>query len=465
MLTRRATRARDLREAALSLPLLGPLLGDLVKLILRLLPLDERLRARELSRGWRFFLEDASFWTHVDLSKSCGVNPRFLSDSRLALALLRAACVRAKGGLQSLDNSGVAVAWPVARQEVPSVLQWAEALSVADKANLRDLVAPTSRSLYAGQVTALCRALPLCRVRCGVRCDAVEALPLLRREPPHALLTIGGLRVSNNEDGDQAFLDLASALSVCMGMEKLHFFDVPLTTRAVLDALVDAAISAGIKDMDFEECGLSQTALPALTRLMQSPGFERLSVWNDDATLFVGPAAPAFCEALRNCKSLKTLPLSRIDLWYDMAVATQLFAALEGLPALQTLGLHENEGLHDTSHKQAAGECLARLIARSSSLRDLDFTNNFIGLAGQAPIFEVLRGSHSLAVLSISQELTLEFARNVVLPAARANTSLRWLDGWNPQDDDPHLDELLLPAMEEVMDILEARRRADEEAA
>jgi hypothetical protein len=217
--------------------------------------------------------------------------------------------------------------------------------------------------------------------------------------------------------------------------------------------------------MDFEECGLSQTALPALTRLMQSPGFERLSVWNDDATLFVGPAAPAFCEALRNCKSLKTLPLSRIDLWYDMAVATQLFAALEGLPALQTLGLHENEGLHDTSHKQAAGECLARLIARSSSLRDLDFTNNFIGLAGQAPIFEVLRGSHSLAVLSISQELTLEFARNVVLPAARANTSLRWLDGWNPQDDDPHLDELLLPAMEEVMDILEARRRADEEAA
>jgi hypothetical protein len=110
MLTRRATRARDLREAALSLPLLGPLLGDLVKLILRLLPLDERLRARELSRGWRFFLEDASFWTHVDLSKSCGVNPRFLSDSRLALALLRAACVRAKGGLQSVDNSGVAVA-------------------------------------------------------------------------------------------------------------------------------------------------------------------------------------------------------------------------------------------------------------------------------------------------------------------------------------------------------------------
>jgi len=107
---------RSARVAELQQPqaLLGPLEGDFARAflghVLSSLPLDERLRAREVCRGWRFFLEGASFWTRVDLGVGCRVNPRFLSDSRLALALLRAACVRAKGGLQSVDNSGVAVA-------------------------------------------------------------------------------------------------------------------------------------------------------------------------------------------------------------------------------------------------------------------------------------------------------------------------------------------------------------------
>jgi len=163
MLTRRVARVHGLREAALSLPLLGPLPGDLVKLILRLLPLDRRLRAREVCRGWRFFLNDASFWTHVDLSPSCGVNPRFLDSWRRGLALLRAACVCAKGGLQSVDLSGVTYC-------TPFVLQWLDSASAVDKASLRDLVAPPPRRLDVEQVTALCRALPLCRVRCGVEC-------------------------------------------------------------------------------------------------------------------------------------------------------------------------------------------------------------------------------------------------------------------------------------------------------
>jgi hypothetical protein len=33
--------------------------------------------------------------------------------------------------------------------------------------------------------------------------------------------------------------------------------EVQLATRAVVDALVDGGISAGIKDMSFIECGLS----------------------------------------------------------------------------------------------------------------------------------------------------------------------------------------------------------------
>jgi len=461
MLTRRANRVRGLREAALSLPLLGPLPGDLVKLILRLLPLDTRLRAREVRRGWCALLEDASFWMHVDLSKSCGVNPRFLSNWRLGLALLRAACVRAHGSLQSVDLSGMEDRVEEEEEEedpVPSVQQWVDAASAADKASLRDLVAPTSRLLEIEQVTALCRALPLCHVRCTVYCDAVEALPLLRREPPFALLTIGHLFVFLNPGGEQAVRDLASALTGHNGMGKFGLLHVPLATCAV--ALVDAAISAGIKYMFLNSCSLSQTALPALGRLIQSPGFERLSVDQDNDALFEGPALPAFCEALRNCTSLKALILESVTLWNDFAVATQLFDALEGHPSLQELSTDEIFTDGTAAMQQAAGECLARLIARSTSLRKLDVSHNRLDEAGMAPIFDALKGSTGLAELNLSDErFSPEFVRVVVLPAVSANTSLRTFAGLRSVTGE------LLPELREVHAVLAARRQVDEDAS
>jgi len=79
---------------------------EVAKKIFSGLSLDTRLRSREVSPAWCALLEDASFWTHVDLSASCRVNPRFL-HAFYALAMLRAACVRAKTSLQSVDFSGV----------------------------------------------------------------------------------------------------------------------------------------------------------------------------------------------------------------------------------------------------------------------------------------------------------------------------------------------------------------------
>jgi hypothetical protein len=216
----------------------------------------------------------------------------------------------------------------------PFVLEWLDSVSVADKASLRDLVAPPA-FLCAEHVTALCRALPLCRVRCGVECFSRQALPLLRCEPPHKLLTFGALNGIGFRETAQAVLYLASALGGYKGMEKLRYQHALLAAGAAANALVDAAISAGIKNVSLDQCGLSHTALPALGRLLQSPGFEHLEVRNISRALFEGPALPAFCEALRNSMSLKTLKLISVNLWADVAVATQLIAALEGLPALQ----------------------------------------------------------------------------------------------------------------------------------
>ena len=340
------------------------------------------------------------------------------------------------------------------------MLRWAESVSAADKASLRDLVAPPSDWLDAEQVTALCREMPLCRVRFSVDCTAVEALPLLRREPPFALLTIGNLFVGHNPGGEQAVRDLASALAGYKGMEKLSLSAVQLATRAVVGALVGAAISAGIKDMSFDDCGLSQTALPAMTRLLQSPGFERLSVDNYRRTLFEGPALPAFCEALRNSNKLQELRLQCVDFWADMAGATQLVAALEGLPALHEVSLSYNRADGTLAVQRVVGECLARLITRSSSLRLLYVDGNGLGEAGMKPIFEALRGNAGLVELTLYEEeqFSAEFAGDVLLPAVRATTALRVL-GFDTVRVEPP------PSMRELKDILAARRLADKDAA
>ena len=123
---RRSARLVELANPHFQLPF-PP---NVVALLFSLLPLDARLRASEVCRGWRFLLNDASFWTHVDLSASCGVNPCFLLDSRLALPLLGAACERAKGSLLSVDLSGVVVQW----HAVPFVHQWLDSVSAANKA-------------------------------------------------------------------------------------------------------------------------------------------------------------------------------------------------------------------------------------------------------------------------------------------------------------------------------------------
>jgi hypothetical protein len=121
--------------------------------------------------------------------------------------------------------------------------------------------------------------------------------------------------------------------------------------------------------------------------------------------------------------------------------------------------------------QRAVGECLAPLIAHSTSLRVLDVSENQLGEAGLAPIFEALRGDSGLAELFLDEEqISADFACDVVLTAVRANTSLRELSGLRwvdaPEfDEDEKEEEELLPELQELGDILAARRQAEEEAA
>jgi len=152
-----------------------------------------------------------------------------------------------------------------------------------------------------------------CALQRQLQCCGGAALGgQVRREPPYELLTINKLDVSHEFGGLQALLDMASALTVYKdALDSLHVYSRLQYVNATLNALVDAAISAGIKSATLKYSGLMQAPLPVLTRLLQSTGFERLAVWNRSDHLEegeeYGQSWPVFSATMRKSERLKEL--------------------------------------------------------------------------------------------------------------------------------------------------------------
>jgi hypothetical protein len=160
----------------------GELPLDFVALVLMRLPVDARLRAREVSRGWCALLNEPRFWLVLDFSAGNGV------VVLLTRALLFAAGERGRGHLHTLDLTGAQDLYP--RDLIEFVAAHGQSLRTVTAPTTRDYCGRPSYPFSADQVTRLCRSAPLCTLRCRVLCTAVDALPLLRCEAPCALLHI-----------------------------------------------------------------------------------------------------------------------------------------------------------------------------------------------------------------------------------------------------------------------------------
>jgi len=249
----------------------GELPWDFVALLLMRLPLDARLRAREVSRGWRALLNEPRFWLVLDFSRGSGV------VARLTPALLFAAGKRGRGHLHTLDLTGT---------EGLDAEHLVEFAAVHGQ-SLRS-VAATESQFSANRVTRLCRSAPLCTLHCYVFCAPAEALPLLRCEAPCALVHIVWLWVRFFDENEQAVLDLAAALPAHRGkIKKLGVSFAPLQNVAVADALMRGVAEARVSDVTFVDCNLRPASLPGLTRLLQAGCVEKLDITNYEQALFV----------------------------------------------------------------------------------------------------------------------------------------------------------------------------------
>jgi hypothetical protein len=398
--------------------------------IFSLLPVDCRLRCIEVCRGWRSVLLERSLWTQLDLRAASGVRVPTAYAMRgvgQLNALLRCAAARTGGALHSLHVDTTAVSYEALMEVV-----------TANAGALRELHAHDDvfQGFHLQRAEALLVAAPQLHVfatSVDVAAGVVAAVRrALRNEAPFGPLRVRHLRANLrgvDEDGVVAFaVDVAAHASLA----RLTLISAWLDAPAALDAVVDAALARRMHAVSLEQCHLRNASAPALARLLGGGTLTKLrctgfDVLNEPATLVL------LAAALRANATLTSLSLIEADVFDDPAAAAELLGALTGHASLRVLCLQHN-GV-DAASRAAVGAALGALVAANApALTKLDVSQCGLGDDGLRPLFQALpANTHLLALSCFGNGITEAFARDVLLPAVRANTSLRTLHVW-PHD-------------------------------
>jgi hypothetical protein len=402
------------------------------------LTVEQRLRCIEVCRGWRATLADRAAWLQLDLTRADG--------SACSEALLRAATSRAGGQLRSLRLKYSYLALHLSLC----------AVAAGNAATLQELRISAPGADYEQRcsvqgVEALLRAAPQLRtLEADVACDnAADAQRVLRNEPPFGPLCVRLFGVIAHRAAEDTVLALAADLAAHASLTSVSLEDVPLDAPAALDAVVDAALARRLSFVQLHYCWLSPESAPSLARLLTSNTLTELYINNRGSPLLDVPAAALLANALRANTSLTALTLMGIELWRNAAAAAELMRALTAHPLLRVLVLSRNYTQHEGGLHEAGALLGALLLANPPALQTLDIGSCYVGDEEMGPVAEALRHNTHLTKLDCSENLMSEaFARNVLLPAVRANAALHELVAWSPVADGsaPQLEAVALVA-------------------
>jgi hypothetical protein len=411
---RRSARVAELRDPSHNA--LPPLPLELVWLVFAWLPVDERLLLNAVCRSWRAALREPSLWRELDFSRST----RPVTEE-----MINAALRYARGQLRVLDLP-------------ENYLPFEALLEIAqDNAALHTLrlYAGSAAFLQVSEVNALLAAAPrLQTLQCAVMGEPQALLPLLRKElPTYSSLRLARAAIEQSEENELVEVDvlpLATAAATHEGLQGLELACIPLSV-AQLQAVVDAAVQRQMTGLSFYRCSLGPEHLPQLARLLAIPSLWTLYVYNDEQPLIVDDGVPAFCAALR-ASHLRKLILDDVLLFNTLPDGLAVLDALTGHRSMEEFDLYSNPAPLPEA-QQAVGEALGRLVAAESALTYLDMYYCDLGDAGVGPLFAALAQNTTLRTLKIAyNDISRECARDVVLPAVRANASLRELQFWQP---------------------------------
>jgi Ran GTPase-activating protein (RanGAP) involved in mRNA processing and transport len=154
---------------------------------------------------------------------------------------------------------------------------------------------------------------------------------------------------------------------------------------------------------------------------------------------------------------LRHLDLTACDLWNDAQAATELLSALTGHVSISFLDFSFNPAPRLTA--EAVGAALGALAAADApALEELHLESCNLGDAGTGPLVDALAGNMHLRILNLRyNDMSDELATQRLLPAVRANTSLRDL---NPVRFDDSEEENEPDAVLEARQLVWAREAA-----
>ena len=422
----RVAAAAELRSCAFpQLPLSVELL------IFSFLPVDQRLRCAEVSRGWRATVAQPALWRRVDMSHTSGV-------TRVTDALLGAVVSRAGSALAVLDLSETYLS----RESVLLALHAAAAAGNV----VQELHVPSREYLYVPDVNSVLAAAPELReLHANVRCQPPDADVLLEGRPPFAPLRLRRFSLFPSWGLPSERLLLPSALAdarVQPGISGLSLLGFNLDAQGMMETFADAVCARPrLQSLRFTGCDFSSPAYPGLARILGDGGIADLRLENldpDDAM------ASVICDGLRASSSVLTKLLLG-----SAHVSAPLLRALVAHQSLCYLTLHASH----PENVAEIGEALAALIAAdAAALKALDLQSCVLNANGLGPLFDALPRNSHLRTLECSLGggnlyFSTEFTHERMLPAVRANTSLRTLEIHG------YIDE----AVDEAMRIVAAR--------
>ena len=382
----------------------------LVLRIFLLLPADLRLRCAEVSRAWRATVALPALWRRLDLSPASGVT----QPPELLHALLKAAVAHAGTALTAINVSGIVLnvgfLWAALRatrgamEEVHTSLEPLDLDAVATTVAL----APRLRELHA-----------------DVRCDCAEAATIFDIRQAFPPLRLRTLTVSEVEGGvlsPALATDLADA-RMQPGMVELKLWQLDIAGGA-FDALADAVVARRhLCHLALFGCTLPPAAAPALARALRDGCLTELTFVPGESFFLDAASGTAVAAALRANSTLTSLSLRQLPM--DAApVAAILLGSLVGHHGLRKLSMSWTR-----LDGAAAGAYLGALIAADApALTELALNDCRLGEAGLGALCDALPNNKHLQVLLIRDNpVPAGFMRSRLLPAVRANTSLRRL--------------------------------------
>ena len=425
MLTRRKASVVVRPEAAHAV--LPPLPTTCVLDILSRLTPGERLLSMQVSYAWRAAVCAPAVWRCVDLTPLAHVTER----------LMRAIVAKAAGHVHTLrvyvEKFSTAAETAVQLGPTLRVLEF-----VAAPFNFPDGLEDVRA---VDEILAAAQNLVRFAVDVHVT-TAAEAHALLCNEGRYACLKMRRLLCHHQFDVEPS-RDEAAALVATLAADlrrhpSLRELSVEATEAAAsVDALFGAVTEAGLAGLGLERASPLPSFAPPLARLLR--GARRLAALSVSGP-YAGPgqqgllasegAVAPFAAALRSNTWLTRLALTRVRLWDTVERGEAVVAALVDHASISHLNLDDNPVA--PADRPAVGASLAQLVAaNATALVRLGISYAWLGEEGLRPFLAVLPRNTHLRELECSElynsDITKNFVRCSLVPAVKANTSLRRL--------------------------------------